>query len=282
AILARYLDKMHTVTISFLPDREGFAWTNPGQQNFVDHLVNAKLESLQILPSELCSDEEFVRRAYLDAAGRLPTLEESQTFIASDAPDKRAQLIDRLIDSSDHAWLWAPRWADMLRVNSGKLQPTGVVKFTRWIYEGVLADQPMDQFAYELLTASGSVFENPPANYWRASREPTDATESTAQLFLGIRIQCAKCHNHPFERWTQDNYYGIGAAFARVGRKKAVKPEDEVIFVQDAGEVTQPRTGQTMKVHLLLEGDKDVPPEVDRREVFADWLTAPDNPFFAR
>jgi hypothetical protein len=282
AILARYLDKMHTVTISFLPDREGFAWSHPEQENFVDHLVNTKLESLQILPSELCTDDEFVRRAYLDAAGRLPTLEESQAFVASDSPDKRAELIDRLLESSDHAWFWALRWADVLRVNSGKLQPVGVAKFTRWIYEGVLSDQPMDQFAHELLTASGSVFENPPANYWRASREPTDATETTAQLFLGIRIQCAKCHNHPFERWTQDNYYGIGAAFARVGRKKSFKPEDEIIFVQDAGEVTQPRTGETMKVHLLLEGDKDVPPEVDRREVFADWLTAPDNPFFAR
>src|SRR5690606_31320075 len=177
---------------------------------------------------------------------------------------------------------WTLKWGDVLRSNSKKLNATGVHKFRLWIYESILNDKPFDQFARELLTARGSVYQNPPANYWRASREPTDATETTAQLFLGIRIQCAKCHNHPFERWTQDNYYGIGAAFARVGRKKAVKPEDEVIFVQDAGEVTQPRTGQTMKVHLLLEGDKDVPPEVDRREVFADWLTAPDNPFFAR
>lgn len=282
AILARYLDKMDTVEIAFLPDRPGFAWTHPDQHNFIDRLVDQKLQMLQILPSELCTDEEFVRRAYLDACGRLPTIDESQQFLASDSADKRQELVDELLASSDHASFWSLRWADVLRNNSGKLQPAGVAKFSRWIYEGVLEDQPMDEFARELLTATGSVFVNPAANYWRASREPTDATETTAQLFLGIRIQCAKCHNHPFERWTQDNYYGIGAAFARVGRKKSPATDDEIIFVQDTGEVTQPRTGETMPVHLLLEGDVQVPPETDRREVFADWLTAPDNPFFGR
>src|SRR5262249_3674617 len=134
----------------------------------------------------------------------------------------------------------------------------------------------------ELLTATGSVYQNPPANYWRASRDPQDATETTAQLFLGIRIQCAKCHNHPFERWTQDNYYGIGAAFARVGRNPAPDASDAVVFVARRGEVTQPRTGRQMKTHLLLKGDVDLPADVDRRQVFAEWLTTPENPFFAK
>ena len=138
----------------------------------------------------------------------------------------------------------------------------------------MLADKPLDQFARELLTARGSVFENPAANYWRASRDPQDATETTAQLFLGIRIQCAKCHNHPFERWTQDNYYGIAAAFTRVGRKPGGNAkEEEVVFAEHSGEIQQPRTGQTMKVHLLLKGDVNVPDDDDRREVFAEWLT---------
>jgi hypothetical protein len=140
----------------------------------------------------------------------------------------------------------------------------------------------MDEFARSLLTSKGSVFEHPEANFWRSSREPTDAVETTAQLFLGVRIQCAKCHNHPFERWTQDNYYGIGAAFAQIGRKPGGLPTDEVVFPSEKGEVTQPRTGQTMKVHLLLTGDVDVPAGRDRREVFADWLVAPENPFFSR
>jgi hypothetical protein len=252
AILARYLDKMDTSYLTFLEEVEGFEWNDPAEYNFVDRLVHNKLRQLQIPPSELCSDEEFLRRAYLDAAGRLPTIAESQAFLNNQDDDKRIALIDHLLETPDHAAFWALKWADVLRVNSGKINETGVAKFNRWIYEGVLSDQPMDEFAMQLLTASGSVYENPAANYWRASRDPTDATETTAQLFLGVRIQCAKCHNHPFERWSQDNYYGIAAAFARIGRKTGQTPNDEIVFVQDSGEVTQPRTGQTMPVHLLV------------------------------
>ncbi len=282
AVLVRYLDKMDTCYVTFLEDIPGFEWPDPPEFNFIDTLVNAKLKQLQILPSELCSDNEFLRRAYLDVTGRLPTIEETKAFLGDLSEDKRSRLVDELLESRDYAEFWTLKWADVLRSQSGKLKPEGVAKFNRWIYQGVLHDQPMDQFARELLTATGSVFENPAANYWRASRDPTDATETTAQLFLGIRIQCAKCHNHPFERWTQDNYYGIGAAFARVGRKKSPDTDDEIIYVQDSGEVKQPRTGTTMKVHLLLQGDVDVPAEQDRRQVFADWLTARDNPFFAK
>ncbi len=143
-------------------------------------------------------------------------------------------------------------------------------------------DKPLDQFARELLTAKGSVYENPAASYWRISRDPNDSVESTAQLFLGIRIQCAKCHNHPFERWSQDNYYGIAAAFARIGRKNGSRPDEEIIFVKSDGEIQQPRTGQTMPVHLLLKGEVKVPGDQDRRAVFAEWLTQKDNPFFAK
>ncbi len=282
AILARILDKMGTSYFTFIEDIEGFAWTHPPEYNFIDGLVNEKLEQLQILPSDVCSDAEFLRRAFLDLTGRLPTLTETEEFMNVPSIEKRTHLVDRLLDSRDYASFWTLKWADVLRANSGKLTPLGVAKFHSWLYDGVLNDQPMDEFAMELLTASGSVYENPAAAYWRASREPTDATETTAQLFLGIRIQCAKCHNHPFERWSQDNYYGIAAAFARIGRKPGVTAEDEIIFVQESGEVTQPRTGRTMPVHLLLEGDVEVAGDVDRREVFAEWLTAPGNPFFAR
>ncbi|MGE3313903.1 MAG: DUF1553 domain-containing protein [Planctomycetaceae bacterium] len=283
AILARYLDKMSTSYMTFLEDVEGFAWTNPQPNNFVDNLVFEKLQRLQILPSDLCTDEEFVRRAYLDTTGRLPRIDEAAAYLADASPDKRTRLIDQLVDSNDFASFWTLKWSDVLRSNSKKLQASGVHKFRRWIYDSVRTDKPLDQFARELLTASGSVYENPPANYWRASRDPNDATETTAQLFLGIRIQCAKCHNHPFERWTQDNYYGIAAAFTRVGRKPGgTAADEEVVFANASGEIQQPRTGKTMKVHLLLKGDVDVPAEQDRRKVFADWLTSAENPFFAR
>jgi hypothetical protein len=282
AILARYLDKMATSYLTFLEDVAGFAWNNPAENNFVDSLVNAKLKQLQILPSDVCTDEEFLRRAYLDTTGRLPTLEETVAFLSNTAPKKRDLLVDQLIDSDDFAGYWTLSTADVLRANTKKLTLAGVHKFRLWIYESIRNDKPMDLFARELLTAKGSALKNPAANYWRASRDPQDATETTAQLFLGIRIQCAKCHNHPFERWTQDNYYGIGAAFVRIGRKVGPDPDEEVVFVSTAGEVTQPRTGKQMKPHLLLTGDVDVPATRDRREVFAEWLTTPTNPFFAR
>ncbi|MCA9033107.1 MAG: DUF1549 domain-containing protein, partial [Planctomycetaceae bacterium] len=224
AILARYLDKMDTTYVTFLENVEGFQWSEPEADNFIDRLANDKLKQLQIPPSELCTDDEFLRRLTLDLAGRLPTIEESTQFLQDASPDKREQVIARLLDSPDHAAFWSLKWADVLRANSNKLKSPGVHKFLRWIYVGVLNDQPMDDFARELLTAQGSVFENPAANYWRASRDPTDAVETTAQLFLGIRMQCAKCHNHPFERWSQDNYYGVAAAFARVGRKPGATP----------------------------------------------------------
>ena len=282
AILARYLDKMVTSHITFLEDVKGFAWKETKENNFVDTLVFNKLKQLQILPSELCSDAEFLRRAYLDTTGRLPKIAEAEAYLNDKSADKRAKLVDQLLETEDFASFWTLKWADILRSNSKKIKVTGTHKFHRWIFDSILKDKPIDQFAFELLTASGSVFENPPANYWRASRDPNDATETTAQLFLGIRIQCAKCHNHPFEKWTQDNYYGIAAAFNRIGRKPGAFTDDEIIYATRSGEIKQPRTGQTMKVHLLLKGDVDVPAEQDRREVFASWLVNPENPFFAK
>lgn len=282
AVLARYLDKMATSYITFLEDVPGFVWQNPPENNFVDKHVYAKLKQLQIAPSEQCTDDEFVRRAYLDSIGRLPTLDETLAFLNDPAANRRDKLVDKLVDSDDFASYWTLMLGDILRVNSKKLKSVGVQKFRYWLFDAVRGDMPMDQFVRDLLTARGSVNENPAGNYWRASRDPQDATETTVQLFLGIRIQCAKCHNHPFERWTQDNYYGIGAAFARIGRKPGNDADDEVVFVANSGEVTQPRTGKQMKVHLLLKGDVDVPATSDRRDVFAKWLTEPSNPFFAK
>jgi hypothetical protein len=282
AILARYLDRMATADVTFLEEVPGFQWSNPPENNFVDSHSFSKLKQLQILPSEVCTDEEFLRRAYLDLTGRLPRIDETQTFLANQSEGRRASLIDSLLETDDFAEFWTLKWSDILRSNSKKLTVTGTHKFQRWVYDGIRTDTGLDKLAHELLTASGSVFENPAASYWRASRDPNDATETTAQLFLGIRIQCAKCHNHPFEKWSQDNYYGIAAAFTRIGRQKGAQPDEEIIHITHSGEITQPRTGQTMKVHLLLTGDVDVPADQDRRRVFADWLVSAENPFFAK
>jgi hypothetical protein len=282
AILVRYLEKMETSSMMFLKDIKGFRWPKPKENNFVDHFVFQKLEQLQILPSEVCTDEEFVRRVYLDVIGVLPTIDETRAFLSDPNPQKRSQLIDTLIARPEYAEFWALKWGDLLRLRNSKLTAAGVHKFNRWLARGLRANMPYDQFARELLTSDGSTFQHPQANYFRAAADTNDCTESTSQLFLGIRIQCAKCHNHPFERWTQDNYYGIGAFFNRIQRKKSANPDELIVWVARSGEVTQPRTGKQMKPWLPLKGDADMTGEDDRRTAFVDWLTGRDNPFFAR
>ena len=282
AILVRFLDKLESATMMFLKEVPGFKWNSPQENNFVDHHVFAKLEQLQILPSELCTDEEFIRRVYLDVIGILPTPEEAAAFLADTASDKRAKVIDALLERPEFAEFWALKWGDLLRIRNAKVSNSGVHKFHRWLVAAFRDNMPYDQFARELLTAEGSTFVNPPANYYRTATETNDCTETTSQLFLGIRIQCAKCHNHPFERWSQDNYYGIGAFFNRVQRKQGVNPDEQVIWVARAGEVTQPRTGQQMQPWLPLTGTAELAGEGDRRETLVEWLVKPDNPFFAK
>jgi len=284
AILVRYLDKIETAHLMFLKDIEGFDWNDPPANNYVDALVNKKLAQLQILPSELCSDEEFVRRVYLDVIGILPTAGESQAFLADRDPQKRSKLIDSLLERPEYADFWALKWSDLLRVSTAKISATGVQKFRHWILTAIRENMPYDQFARELLTSTGSTYQNPPANYFRTAADTDDCTETTSQLFLGIRIQCAKCHNHPFERWSQDNYYGIGAFFNRVQRKSTSKDKETetIVWVARKGEVTQPRTGKQMKPWLPLTGEAELAGEEDRRHMFVDWLRQADNPFFAQ
>ena len=282
AILARFLDKIETSSMMFLKDVPGFQWSAPAENNFVDHHVFKKLAQLQILPSEVCTDEEFVRRVYLDVIGVLPEPAEAAAFLADSSPDKRAKLIDTLLERPEFAEFWALKWGDLLRIRNVKVSSGGVHKFHRWLVGAFRENMPYDEFARQLLTAEGSTFVNPAANYYRTATETNDCTETTSQLFLGIRIQCAKCHNHPFERWSQDNYYGIGAFFNRVQRKPGVNPEEQVIWVARGGEVTQPRTGKQMQPWLPLTGTAELAGEDDRRSAFVDWLVKPENPFFAK
>ena len=282
AILVRFLDKLESATMMFLKEIPGFHWNSPPENNFVDHHVFAKLEQLQILPSDLCTDEEFIRRVYLDVIGVLPETSETASFLADADPQKRAKVVDALLERPEYADFWALKWGDLLRIRNAKVSNSGVHKFHRWLVAAFRDNMPYDQFARELLTADGSTFVNPPANYFRTAAETNDCTETTSQLFLGIRIQCAKCHNHPFERWSQDNYYGIGAFFNRVKRKKGINPDEQVIWVARTGEVTQPRTGQQMLPWLPLSGTVELNGEGDRRHALVDWLVKPENPFFSK
>src|SRR5579884_531500 len=292
AILCRYLMELQTARLTYLEPRDGFAWTNPPENNYIDKFVFAKLKMLSIPPSDLCTDAEFVRRAYLDVCGILPTPKEVRDFLGDKCPDKRAKLIDALLERPEYADFWTLKWSDVFRSSRKAIQVKGVHVFQRWLHDRIVDNTGFDALVREMLTASGSTFANPPANYYRVARDPQNLAETTAQLFFGIRMQCAKCHNHPFERWTQDDYYSMAAFFARVRHKKDwLEPPPnpkrpgggaEIIYDGRSGEVTQPRTGQVMKPKFLGGAVPNIPPGVDRRQVLADWLTSGDNPFFAK
>jgi hypothetical protein len=291
AILCRYLDEMLAVRLTYLQPKTGFTWSSPTENNYVDKLVLSKLKMLSILPSDLCTDQEFVRRVHLDVCGVLPTAEETQAFLNNPDQDKRAKLIDRLLERPEYTDFWTLKWSDVLRSNRKTIQLKGTHVYQRWLGERIAKNIPFDQIVRELLTATGNTFANPAANYYRVARDPQSLAETTAQLFFGIRMQCAKCHNHPFERWTQDDYYSMAAFFARVKQKKdAVEtgtgPQGidgaELVYLDRGGDVVQPRTGKVMAPKFMGGAVATIPPGKDRRAVFADWLTRADNPFFAR
>jgi hypothetical protein len=290
AILCRYLEVMQSVRITYLEPRENFVWSNPPEMNYVDKHVFAKLKMMTILPSDVCTDAEFIRRAYLDLCGLLPTADEAVKFLADKSSDKRAKLIDALLERPEYADFWALKWSDVLRSNRKTIQVKGIHAFQLWLRDHVAKNTSVDQVIRELLTANGSTFANPPANYYRIAKDPTNLAETTAQLFFGVRMQCAKCHNHPFESITQDDYYSTAAWFARVKTKKDVETTGknpqlvgaEVVFATRDGEVTQPRSGQQMAPRFLKGATPSIPTGKDRREVFADWLTNPENPYFAK
>jgi hypothetical protein len=290
AVLCRYLQELHPVRLTYLEPKQGFAWVNPPENNYVDKYVFAKLKMLSIAPSDLCTDQEFVRRAYLDLCGILPTPEEVGAFLASADPQKRAKLIDALLERPEYADFWTLKWSDVLRSNRKTIQLKGTHVFQEWIREQIAGNRPFDQVVRDLLTADGSTFANPPANFYRVAAEPTALAETTAQLFFGVRMQCAKCHNHPFEKWTQDDYYSLAAFFARVKLKKdnvepganPMAPGAMVVYSERAGEVNQARTGQVMAPKVFGLPAPTIPPGKDRREALADLVTSPQNPFFAK
>lgn len=286
-VIAEYLSQLVTAQILFLDAKPGFVWSAPPENNFVDAHVFAKLKTLCIPASELCSDATFLRRAFLDVIGRLPTAAEARDFIANASPGKRAVLIDELLERPEFADWWALKWADRLGCNQRFVGKIGAIKYHAWIRNAMAVNLPEDQFATAVLTAAGGNYGAPPAGFYRRVRDPQTRAEETAQLFLGVRMQCAKCHNHPGERWTQNDYYGLAAFFARVSYRDGpffiqVYDKEETVLAPRTGELTHPRTQQTVPPKFLGGTEPGIPAGTDRRAVLAAWLTSPDNPFFAK
>ena len=292
-VLVRYLTQQVPVRLAFLPQRPGFRFQAPPPVNYIDELVFAQLARLQIIPAPVCDDTTFLRRAYLDAIGLPPTAEQARQFLADPSPDKRARLIDDLLARPEFAEHWALKWSDVLRNEEKVLDARGVDAFFDWICASIAGDKPLDQFTRELVTGLGSTYANPAANYYRANRDPLTRGETTARLFLGVRLQCARCHNHPYDRWTQDDYYGWVAIFSRIDyqilsnqrRDRLDKHEfngEQVVFVRDEGDLTNPRTGLPAEPQFLGGQTLPIHPHEDRLQPLADWMASPHNAMFVK
>jgi hypothetical protein len=290
-ILIRYLNQQVPVTINWVPDRPNWAWSDVPGTSFIDQHIFAKLKKLRIQPSELSSDEVFVRRAYLDLLGHIPSGEIARAFVEDPAADKRAKLIDSLLEREEFADFWALKWADLMKIDERHLDKKGVQVFHAWIRQSIKEDKPFDQFARELIAARGQTFENAPANWWRANRDPVTRAENTARVFLGVQLNCAQCHNHPFERWTQDDYYSWTALFTRLDYKvgddkrtdKNDKQEfrgDQTVLIKPVGSIINPRTGEAAPPKFLGGPAPEVTKERDELIALADWLS--HSPMFAR
>ncbi len=256
----------------------------PPAKNFIDQHVFAQLVSLGMPPSKICDDSTYIRRVSVDIIGRLPTLEEVQGFLGDAAPDKREKLVDRLLSSTAYADYFANKWGAVLR--NKRRQETharGTYLFHSWIRQSLYANKPYDQFVRDIIAASGEMGENPPVVWYREVKDAQQQLEDTAQLFLGLRIQCAQCHHHPFEKWSQNDYAGFKAFFSRVGRKPGMQPgEDRIFHQRGAASAQNPKTGQSVKPAGLGAEPLDLPADQDPRQALVDWMARPDNPFFAK
>lgn len=300
AVMARFGEKIETfqAALPFVRDTEHALVVaeklNALEQTLgdaaIDRLLLQQWRRLGIVPSGLADDTAFLRRVSIDICGTLPTVDEINAYVSENRPDKRQRLIDRLLDRSEYASYFSLKWGDILQNRgagySTSQQRAGTTLFSAWIRDSIANNKPYDQFVSEILTASGSQSENPPTLWYRTVRKSPEYVESVAQAFLGVRIQCAQCHHHPSERWSQTDYYRLAAVFARVGRKggfaDAEVPTDEVIFVSDKGSVVHPRTGEVLAPAALGSDVFRLDHHVDPREQLAEWMTQPDNPFFAR
>lgn len=284
AITAWYLQRIAiaTVTAPFTNDLARATFAKAPKRNFIDEMVLAKLRSLNLPPSPRCTDEEFIRRAYLDTIGILPTVAETKAFLEDASSGKRDTLIDELLNRPEYVDYWAYKWSDLLLVKSEKLKPAAMWSYYHWVRDSVAQNKPWDEFAREIVTARGSTLENGAANFFILHDDPKTLSETVSQAFLGMSVKCAQCHNHPMEKWTNNDYYSMANLFARVRAKDAPGDGNQIIVDVDQGELVQPLTGKP-RLPRPLDGEAlAFDSKVNRREHLAKWLTSPENPYFTR
>ena len=287
ALMVRYEGKFTTVPLTVLNPAPGFAWNQLPQNNFIDEHIDAKLKRLKIQPADLSTDEAFARRVYLDLTGIPPTPEQARAFLddADSSRARRVRLIDDLVGSRPYIDHWSLKWGDLLQSNRKHLGEKGMWAFRQWIRDAIASNQPYDDFVRELLTSVGSTFRSPAANYFRVNDDPKLAMETTTQLFLGVRMVCAQCHDHPFERWTQNQYFQLAAFFAAVGMKPGFDSDEQIVYLKrEDADFRHPKTNKPVQPEYLL-ASADTPAIGsfrDSREALANWLTSEQNPYFAK
>ncbi len=278
AILARYAG--HVAICRITIPRSGVKFQRPSDNNFIDGFVWSKLERLGIEPSGLADDATFLRRVYLDTIGRLPTVAEAREFLGNNATDKRSKLIDQLLQKPEYADYWTMRWSDLLRIDQATVTPEGAVAASRWLRKQFVENRPYDAWVRDIMTVQGGALAEGPAPIYKALNEPEVLSRGISQLFLGVRIECAQCHHHPFEKWSQDDYFGLAGFFTGISRK-TIPNQGEVLLSRGGTDLKHPRTGVVIAARALGAPAADFQQISDRRVALANWMTAPDNHFFA-
>ncbi len=285
-ITARYEGLATGVQVLAIPKNLHFTWPTVTENNYIDTHVNAKLRKLRIAPSDLCDDPTFLRRVYLDITGTLPSPDEVRTFLADTSGGKRDAVIDDLLGRKEFVDLWVMKWAELLQIRSAdqqvQMSTKSALQYFDWLEGEITQNVPVDVMVKKLLTATGPSFEEPAANFYKIERDTLKLSENVAQAFMGVRVQCTQCHNHPFDRWTMNDYFGFAAFFAQVGRKAGEDPRETIVFNSGGGAVKHPVTGKDMAPKFLGGAQPEIAKGADRRQVLAEWLTAPENPYFSR
>ena len=282
-VMARY----DTITVGtplvVVPKDLAFTYPQESGGTWVDEFVDRKLRSLRIAPAPLCDDETFLRRVTLDLTGLVPTPEERTAFLADGRPDRRAHVVEELLTRKEFVELWVMKWAEILQIRTvpNEVSPKAVLLYHQWLDRRIAANDPIDEMVCDLISASGGTFTNPPTNYFQQERDTLKLAENVAQAFLGMRIQCAQCHNHPFDRWTMDDYYGFAAFFKQIARKRGDDPREFIVYDSGSGDIKHPVTGQVVPPKFL-GGETPKVTDRDRREALAAWITSADNPYFAK
>ena len=285
-VMARFATFTIGTQAIIIPRGVKYAWPNPPVNNYIDTLVDAKLQKMRELPSPLCSDEVFLRRAFIDIIGMLPTAADHEKFVKSTDAKKRERLVDELLSRKEFVQMWVMKWAELLKIRSDNnqgqsLTTKSALRYYEWLDDKISHNVPFDQIVQQLLGSSGGSFKNPETNYYNVERDTLKIAENTAQVFMGMRVQCAQCHNHPFDRWTQDDYYGFADFFAQIARKPGEDPRELIVSNSGGGDVSHPVAGRKV-VPKFLGAEMPDTRGKDRREVLAKWIASPENPYFAK